>query len=416
MKKLFIVLSSIILTIGLFSCSGKDNNFKPMYDVNSEYTVNVVGHYENFEAIEDEFVRFNEYYPNAKLTYTYLDNYNKILSTALISESAPDIFFTFPWMASDPAYSEIFTYTEDFSNNPGNIDLKVIREGLLTKRNNEIPMLPIYVTTYGMMVNEDLFNKEKISIPKTYNELVSSCQSFKDKGYQNIMMGHTSLIMYPMYFPHVCYNIKDNQNAINDLNALKPEAGEYLRSSLNLVSNFMSKNFINLDNCSELKNDYDAVIKRFFQGDIPMMLSSGQTVSGTEKREKQSEAFKANPFKYSLRPIPTLDKGGVFLNSVNLCFSINKKSKNLDMANEFMRFLISTDELDNMSKIKRLMTPAKNMSLDNIYASFTDLEPIYISNLGLNDEADKKIRTAGSKVAQGKISINDAINNWSTLE
>ena len=147
-----------------------------------------------------------------------------------------------------------------------------------------------------------------------------------------------------------------------------------------------------------------------------MMLASGQTVCGTEKREKQSESFTKNPFKYSLRPIPTLDKGGVFLNSVNLCFSVNKKSKNIDIANEFMRFLISNEELGNMSKIKRLMTPAKDMSLDNIYASFSEAEPIYISQLGLNDKADQKIRTCGSKVAQGKLSIEDAIKNWSTIE
>lgn len=416
MKKIIRIFSASLLTLGCFACSANGGEFKPSYDTTKEYTVNVVGHYENFEAIEDEFVRFNQYYPNAKLTYTHLDNYNRIISTALNSSSAPDIFFTFPWMASDPAYSDLFTFTEDFSNNPGGINLSVIRDGLITKKGNEIPMLPIYVTTYGMMVNEDLFKKESISIPKTYNELINSCQKFKDKGYENVMMGHTSQILYPMYFPNVCYNIRNNQTAINELNELKPEAGEYLRASLNTVSNFMNKGFINLENCSGLKNDYDAVIKRFFQGDIPMMLASGQTVSGTEKREKQSEYFTKNPFKYSLRPVPSLDNGGVFLNSVNLCFSVNKKSKNLDIVNEFMKFLISNKELGNMSKIKRLMTSAKDMSLDNIYASFSEAEAIYISNLGLNDTADQKIRTAGSKVAQGKMTIEEAIANWYSVE
>ena len=147
-----------------------------------------------------------------------------------------------------------------------------------------------------------------------------------------------------------------------------------------------------------------------------MMLASGQTLSGTEKREKQSEAFTQNPFKYSLKPIPSTNDGGIFLNSVNLCFSVNKNSKNLEMTNEFMRFLISNEELGNMSKIKRMMTPAKDMSLDEMYASFSDAKAIYISNLGLNDNADQKIRTAGSKVAQGKISVDDAINSWNTIE
>ena len=417
MKRLFSLIGTSLLALGLFACKGESSGFKPKYDTNIEYEVSVAGHYENFEAIEDEFVRFNNYYPKAKLTYNYLDNYNKVITTALNSESAPDIFFTFPWMIEDTNYSDLFNFTEDFSNNPGDINISVIREGLLSKNSkNEIPMLPIYVTTYGMMVNEDLFTKEGITIPKTYTELVDSCQKFKDKNYSNPMMGHTSQILYPMFFPHFCSKIKDNQKAITELNELKPEAGEYLRESLYVVNDFMSKGFIDLEECGKLKNDYDAVIKRFFEGDIPMMLASGQTVSGTEKREKQSDAFSKNPFKYSLRPVPSTDKGGIFLNSVNLCFAVNKKSKNLDMTNEFMRFLINDKELDNMSKIKRLMTPAKDMSLDNIYASFNDAEAIYISKLGLNDTADQRVRAAGSKVAQRKLSIDEAISSWNTGE
>ncbi len=416
MKRLLTFLGALLFSISILSCTNEKNVFKPKYDTNMEFQINVKGHYENFEALEDEFVRFNNYYPKAKLSYTYLENYNKIITKSLISEQAPDIFFTFPWMIDDEAYSEIFDYTLDFSNNPGDIDYSILREGLLTKKNNEIPMLPIYVTTYGMMVNENLFNKENIKIPKTYNELIASCQAFKDKNYNNIIMGHSSLILYPMFFPHFCSKIYGNQKAINELNELKDDAGVYLKDSLNLVNDFMNHNFINLEECLKLKNDYDAVIKRFFEGDVPMMLASGQTVSGTEKREKQSEAFVNNPFKYSLRPIPSTDEGGVFLNSVNLCFSVNKKSKNLDMANEFMRFIINDKELDNMSKIKRLMTPAKNISLDNMYSSFNEVKAISISNLGLNGVADQKVRTVGSKVAQGKISIDEAILNWNKIE
>ena len=72
--------------------------------------------------------------------------------------------------------------------------------------------------------------------------------------------------------------------------------------------------------------------------------------------------------------------GGIFLNSVNLCFSVNKNSKNLEMTNEFMRFLISNEELGNMSKIKRMMTPAKDMSLDEMYASFSDAKAKHLKS------------------------------------
>ncbi len=411
MKKLATVLMTSLLGFGLFSCASSNNEFKPRYDTTKEYQVNVVGHYSNFEALEAEIVRFNEYYPNAEINYTRLDDYNDVIMTALSSENAPDIFFTYPWWIEDTKYSELFSCTEDLLKVDG-INLSIIREGLVYKKGEEMPMVPIYATTYGMMVNEDLFTKENISIPNSYNELITACQSFKDKGYQNVMMGHTSMIMYPMYFPHVCYKIKDNKTAITELNNLNSSAGEYLRDSLNLVSDFMGKGFINLDNCKAIKDDYEETVKRFFQGDVPMMLSKGQTVSATKKGERKYEQFSVNPFKYSFRPVPMLDNGGVFYNSVNLCFSVNKNSENVNMANEFMRFLISNEELGNMAKIKRLLTPTKDLSFDNIYSSFSNAYPIYASNLGLNDTADQKIRNAGSKVAQGKSSIEDAIANW----
>ena len=146
-------------------------------------------------------------------------------------------------------------------------------------------------------------------------------------------------------------------------------------------------------------------------GRIIMMLSSANTVSGTEKRESL-DSFTKNPFKYSFHPVPLTNKGGYFLNTVSLCFSVNKESKNLDMANEFMRFLLTTKELCNLSKIKRMITSAKDMSLDSMYASFESAEAIYLANLGLKDEPDKQVRKAGLKVASGEMTVDEAINNF----
>ena len=50
------------------------------------------------------------------------------------------------------------------------------------------------------------------------------------------------------------------------------------------------------------------------------------------------------------------------------------------------------------------------------HASFGEASFISVSNLGLNDTADQKVRTVGSKAAQGKISIDDFINSWNTIE
>ena len=59
----------------------------------------------------------------------------------------------------------------------------------------------------------------------------------------------------------------------------------------------------------------------------------------------------------------------------NLQFSVNKESPNLSMSNEFMRFLVTTRELNEMAKNKGLMSPTKDLSFNSVYAAFRNPGP-----------------------------------------
>ena len=82
------------------------------------------------------------------------------------------------------------------------------------------------------------------------------------------------------------------------------------------------------------------------EGDVSMMICTGDTVPGTKKRESQSEAFANAPFDYAFSPIPLTDDSGYFIDSPSVEFSVNKSRDDLDMTNEFMRFLISDEEVE----------------------------------------------------------------------
>jgi len=424
MKKTFKILMAALLCSTSLACSSSEEkaeeSYQPKLDKEISGVVNVAGHYNNFEALEAEFNAFNQYYPNVELTYTYLDNYNKIIATTLTSSEAPDIFFTYPWMTSSQENKVLFDNAENLADASLGINLSCIRQGLLYKdENGNVPIVPIYTTTYGMLVNEDIFKKENLAIPTTYSELLSACEALQKAGYPSPMMGYGDFLVYPLYFPHFCAQIQGNEKAIKELNELAPSAGEYTRKSFELAADFMSHGYVDIDACQALENDYGAVIMRFFEGDVPMMLASGNTVSGTEKRESQSEAFTASPFKYSFHPVPSTEDGGIFLNTVSMGFTVNKNSKNLDIANEFMRFLISTKELNNMAQAKRMVTPCKDMSLDTIYASFGQVDPskvIYVSDLGLADAPDVQVRKAGLQVSLGNMTVDEAVDAFGTLE
>lgn len=401
----------------------QEAGFVPRLDTQTDCSITVVGHYNNFEALEAEFNRFAAYYPNVEMNYTYLDNYNGIIVTALNSSEAPDIFFTYPWMAYRDGYASVYgELAENLADPALGIDLGCIRESLLYKAaDGAVPTVPVYTTTFGMMVNEEIFEKEKIAVPTTYTELISACEKLKSAGYANPIMAYNrgNFMLFPLYFPYFCGQIQGNEAAIQELNDMKEGAGEYMRSALELAVDFMGRGFIDLESCNQLENDYNAVIMRFFEGDVPMMFASGNTVSGTEKRESQSEAFTTHPFRYSFHPVPSTEDGGYFINTISMGFAVNKNSQNLDMANEFMRFLVTTEEMNRIAQAKRMVTPCVDMSLDGVYAAFGRVAASHIINLselGLADTPDSQVRKAGWQVSNGNMTVDEAVNAFGSIE
>lgn len=426
-KKIVSFALAAALALSLAACGSRkeetaQEGFAPSLDKETDGVIHVAGHYSNFEALEEEFNRFAEYYPNVKMSYTLADNYNSVLPALLNGNDAPDIFFTFPWMMGSDEYRSVFEAAEDLTGVTPEIDLSCIREGLLQKDSlGHLSIVPIYTTTYGMLVNEAIFEKEKLSVPKTYDELVEVCSQLQEAGWDKPVMGfnQNSSLLYALYFPYFCSGILGNEEAVRALNELSPSAGEYMRPALELTSDFMSRGFVDLESCNQLENDYDAVIMRFFEGDVPIMLASGNTVSGTQKRESQSEAFSASPFSYSFHPVPSTGDGGFFFNTISLGFSVNKNSPNLELANEFMRFLVCPQEINRMAMAKRMVTPCREMELDKVYASFGDVSSdrvIYSYELGLADKPDVQVRKAGLQVTNGTMTVDEAVAAFGTFE
>ena len=419
MKKVYILSLFSIFAIAISACGKKEQTseevgFKPKLDTETEVELTVRGHYENFEALEAEIGRFQEYYPNVTITYEYDKDHKKNLATTLAGETSPDIFFTY----SSLDFSLYDEYTEDLSEESLGINLGCIKDAYIYKdANGKVPYVPIFTATYGMMINEDLFKNNNVKIPETYDELVSACTAFKNMPNIYPMLAHNSMIVYPIFFPHFCASIVGDQAKANKLNNNEAGAGELMRPSLNMLNDFMTHGFIDLDECAEIGDDYNKTILRFFEGDVPMMLAKGNTFSGTEKRETQSEAFAAKPFNYSFVPVPTTDKGGYMYSTVELCFSVNKKSSKLDMANEFMRFLVSTTELNRMNEKKRMTSPCKVMSLDGKFAEFGKLSQdrcFVPSQIGLTDWADKQVRKAGAAIIakENPLTVDQAVANY----
>lgn len=429
MKRVICTILVICAVLTQTACSikstgGKGDVFVPSLDTNTDCSITIVGSYDNFEALEAEFDRFNEFYPNVQLIYVKLDDYKNILGTALESDDKPNIFFSYTWMMGNDKYDSVIAHTEDFSDKSLGINLDCIRPGLINRDlEGHVLMIPVFSRSYGMLVNNDLFEKEGLKVPSTWEELMDVCEAFRNKGYSSPMMGYSldssSCLMYTIAYPQFVATLAENSEGLALANDLKPEAGEYMRPALDTVEKMIRSGYINLDECDKIEDNYTEVILRFFEGDVPMMICAGDTVSGTRKRESQSDAFTNAPFKYSFSPIPLTDKGGYFIDSPSIEFSVNKDCDNLDMTNEFMRFLITKKELNEMASVKRLITPTTDLSFDAVYAPFGKVpseRTLSPEVLGITDALTVQIRKAAYEVGKGNITVDDAVAMYGSFE
>ena len=429
MKKSIYTVLTLFTLVSLSACAGKPQEepaagFEPALDTETECGITVAGSYDNFEALEMEFDKFNEFYPNVQLSYVKLDDYNNVLGTALDGNDKPNIFFSYSWMIGNEKYDPAFAHMEDLSDPALGLELDCIRPRLISHdAEGHVLMVPIFARTYGMLVNTDLFEKEGLSIPTTWTELLTVCEELHSRGYASPMMGYSlkpaSSFMNTVAYPLFAAALAENPEALTLANEQNPAAGEYIRPALEAVDQLIRNNCIDLAECDKIEDNYSQVIMRFFEGDVPMMICTGDTVSGTKKRESQSEAFTAAPFDYSFYPLPVTEDGGYFVDSPSLEFSVNKICDNLDMTNEFMRFLITEKTLNEMASVKRLVTPAKDLSFDSVYAPFGQVPSDRIISpemLGILDTIAVQTRAAAFLVGTGEISVDEAVEMYGSFE
>lgn len=76
MKRMVCIALALVMLLSLAACGEKKpdapetDEFKPALDTAVSCHITVAGGYDNFEALEAEFDRFNKYFPNGSTTIT----------------------------------------------------------------------------------------------------------------------------------------------------------------------------------------------------------------------------------------------------------------------------------------------------------------------------------------------------------
>ena len=397
------------------SGSAGSSEFKAALDTTQEVTLKVVGDYSNFEALETQFDEFNKIYPNVHLSYTKMDNYNTAVAETLNAqgEDAADLFMVSDYTFTNSKFEAVAAMAEDLSTT--DVNLGNVAENLIYKNpDGSVPMLPLIGGSYGMVVNEDLLAKYNLKVPTTFSELMDCCKVLQDNGIEAPIQGSDSAnsgLYYCFAANHALTKLANDSTALAKIKNGESGAAEALRADLDEVAKLLDSGYISHEANEASKDGYNNQILTFFNGDVPFTMVNTDTASGMAKRESQSEAYQANPFKYSFYTVPCSDDGSYYFELCTRGLSANKNSAHLDYANEFLRFLSQADTLNAVNADKGTVSVTGDSSNSAIYASLSSVDAAHTSYSGqisLTDAQYTAIRTAFKSVGNGT-SVDEAI-------
>lgn len=344
MKKFFVAFF-LILTIFIMSCSknGDESSNAKSKEVTISlwYTANESDPNDRDHKWNQENIKlFEQMNPGVKVIPTVIggaggDDYRTKLNAEIAAGNPPDVFMVWergrlqpyvdagmvlnlsPIISEDPELASIV--------NPENL-------GGMTFDGN-VYAIPDSADLHGLFYNKELFVQCGVDIPKTNDELIAAAKKFREKGITPIAFGNSvawvTMVPYSGYFYELAgaeaFNevVKNGPIDFTDPMYIKPMEELYRIAS----NGVFSDNF----NAVQVPESVAA----FKEGKAAMLLQGTWQINGLVEAMGDNVGF---------FPMPTIN-GDVRIKSTAIPkgYSVSAKSKNQDIAIEFLKFMYSAD-------------------------------------------------------------------------
>lgn len=365
------------LTMGLCACGtqageAKETAFTPRLDTEQTATLEISGFMGNFEALDQVMNAFNEIYPN--VTFYYDHNSAFMLPQYLESNGGNDIFMANDQniKAKDPDY-----YVKDWCLNLAEEDIDtgaVVPEAIQNCTvEGELLRLPVAMNPCGIVVNKTLLKQEDLYVPENYEEFLSVMAALKEKGYVPLQGSEQHL--YGELMLNMAMDVlAETDGAKEALKNGEDSAVETILPVFEKLQTIIGNGYTDYElNCTYPVDNYDGSIMAFFDGKMPFYVCNSECVSGMKKRESKSETFSAAPFEYEFVYAPLGENGVYAYTEPWYGFCVNKNSDDRELAVEFLRFMMTAEQLDSMGSNKGMPSAAVNGANER-YAGITDVK------------------------------------------
>ncbi|QQE73569.1 extracellular solute-binding protein [Brevibacillus composti] len=279
---------------------------------------------EGYKKIIEAFEKEN---PNIKIDFKPFKatEYNTILNTALQSESGPDILQLRPY-APGVSLAEA-GHLEPLDNLPGIQNFSKDVLAAATGKDGKVYGVPLSLNSTQIYYNKKLFEQHGLSEPKSWDDLIGTAKTLKEKGIIPFAFGAKEGWLLSLSHGVIAPGTYNGNAFVNKIlqgqaDFTSPEFVQSIQRMQELVPYF-PENFAGLD-----LNDTRTL---FFTEKAAMFINGSFELEGLQKM---------NPdLAIDFFPMPTEDGNTVLTTWVDGSYAVNSKAKHKAEALKFLEFM-----------------------------------------------------------------------------
>lgn len=291
----------------------------------------------NTESFKAAIKDWNDANPNVQIEAEATENeaYKTKIKTAVSANEAPDIFFAWGAGFAQPFVDSGKVLPLDDYLNDGTKDK--LSQGIFSylTYNNKIYAMPFFSSAGVFYVNKEMFDKNGIKIPETFDELLTAVKAFKAKGV-NVPLAVGEKDKWPgMFYYDILAMRQGGSKLSNDALAKKASYDDpaFVEAANKLLKLIDAGAFDN--GALGLTRDESEV--PFIQGQIPMYYN-GSWVAGSIEKDDSPTKGKIQAMNFPALTDGKGDKDEILGGSVD-CFMVNANTKYKDEAVKAVKFI-----------------------------------------------------------------------------
>ncbi|AIO19382.1 Multiple sugar-binding protein precursor [Candidatus Izimaplasma bacterium HR1] len=342
MKKLFLLVLTLIVTFGLSAC-GEDNDKVTITFLN--------GKAEAVDWVDAVILDFEAEYPNIEVVHEFNTDASNALKVKIAGDDIPDITTVYDTALMKDGYYYDLSELEVWDRIDPSI--KALCTDPLTGNQYRIATNR---TMAGLFYNKDIFTEVGATEPETWAEFVAVLEDVTDAGYDGLYMGGKDTWMIGHLIEFWAHGLIKQELGTVDANVafLMNQTTLLNFDSANGPMETFAESFLELKDAGLLNDDfltatYDNQIDAFANGDAAVISQGMWALGGIlEKAPELADSI-------GFMPYPAMDptKDAVILSAEDSGYAIMEASENKDAAITFLNYLFQADIQKEYSELMK---------------------------------------------------------------